>query len=145
MEPLKIGVGELKGFHIHVARRMSERMPRKRGGTWEDPKVVRVLQAVVLPMVKSYINVRRQTVANFTITRPIFDICREQRGGKEPCPTSFDGIRLLIWNWPYCPVMTTEICQSMRRMETDTAGQAEGTGMRCLTPPRANVNFEDSN
>ena len=79
------------------------------------------------------------------LTRPIFDICREQRGGKEPCPTSFDGIRLLIWNWPYCPVMITEIYQSMRRMETDTAGQAEGTGMRCLTPPRANVNFEDSN
>ena len=145
MEPLKIGVGELKGFHMHVARRMSERMPRKRGGTQEYPKVVRVLQAVVLPMIKSYINVRRQTVANFTVTRPIFDICREQRGDKEPCPTSFDGIRLLIWNQPYYPVRTTEIHQSMRRRETDTIGQAEGTGTRCLTPPRANVNFEDSN
>ena len=130
---------------MHVARRMSERMPRKRGGTQEYPKVVRVLQAVVLPMIKSYINVRRQTVANVSVTRSIFDICREQRGGKEPRPTSFDGIRLLIWNWPCCPVGTTEIRHSMRRRKTDTTRQAEGTGMRCLTPPRANVNFEDSN
>ena len=70
----------LEGFHIRSAYRMAKvHKPRKeqRTGTWKYPSSVDVLEEVGLKPIREYIEVRRQTVANYIVNRPIFDLCMD--------------------------------------------------------------------
>ena len=53
---------------------------------WQYPASVDVLEEVGLHSVEHYIGVRRQTIANFIVNRPIFAYCVEgvRRRGTSP-------------------------------------------------------------
>ncbi len=66
----------LEGFHIHAAWRMSGLRPeRKANGSWSYPRSKDVLEAAGLQTIAHYMDVRRQTVANFIVNRPIWELC----------------------------------------------------------------------
>jgi hypothetical protein len=66
----------LEGFHIRAAWRMSGLRPEmKPNGSWTYPRSADVLKACGLQTIVHYMDVRRQTVANFIVNRPIFELC----------------------------------------------------------------------
>ena len=66
----------LEGFHIRKGRQMSGLRPEKKpNGSWTYPCSEDVLQAAGLEMISHYMDVRWQTVANFIVNRPIFELC----------------------------------------------------------------------
>ena len=66
----------LEGFHIRAAWRMSGFWPEKKpDGSWTYPCLADVLEACGLYTIAHYMDVRRQTVANFIVNRPIFELC----------------------------------------------------------------------
>ena len=76
----------LEGFHVRSAYRMArEHKPRKNNdtGVWRYPSTEEVFAEVGLLTIRQYIEVRRQTIANYIVHRPIFDLClgeERQRG-----------------------------------------------------------------
>ncbi len=55
---------------------MSGKRPvRKEDGSWTYPRSEDVLQAVGLKPIAHYVGVRRQTIANFIVNRPIYELC----------------------------------------------------------------------
>jgi hypothetical protein len=55
---------------------MSVKRPvRKEDGSWTYPRLEDMLQAVSLKPIAHYVDVRRQTVANFIINWPIYELC----------------------------------------------------------------------
>ena len=79
----------LSWFHICAAYRMAkENKPRRRPGHWwVYPKSADVLEECGLKTIAEYINVRRQTIAEYVATRPILDKCvqGEQKRGAILC------------------------------------------------------------
>jgi hypothetical protein len=66
----------LEGFHIHATWRMSDkRSERKEDGSWTYPHLEDVLKAVALKPIAHYVDVRGQTVANFIVNWPIYELC----------------------------------------------------------------------
>ncbi len=66
----------LEGFHIQAAWQMSGLRPEKKpNGSWTYPCTKEVLKAAGLETISHYMDVRRQTVANFIVNQPIFELC----------------------------------------------------------------------
>jgi hypothetical protein len=66
----------LEGFHIRAAWQMSGLRPKKKpNGSWTYPCSKDVLKAAGLETISHYMEVCRQTVANFIVNRPIFKLC----------------------------------------------------------------------
>jgi hypothetical protein len=51
------------------------RPEKKPDGTWSYPPSKDVLEAAGLQTIAHYMDVRRQTVANFILNRPIWELC----------------------------------------------------------------------
>ena len=66
----------LEGFHIRSAYRMATvNVPRKlNNNTWFYPENEDVLEEVGLFTIREYIEVRRQTIADSIVDRPIFKL-----------------------------------------------------------------------
>ncbi len=66
----------LEGFHICAAWQMSGKLPvRKEDGSWMYPHLEDVLKAVGLKPIAHYVAMRQQTVANFIVNQPIYELC----------------------------------------------------------------------
>ena len=59
---------------------------RQSDGTWTNPASEDVRAEVGLHTIKQYIRVRRNTVAQYIATRPIFELCTEaeRKRGTQP-------------------------------------------------------------
>ncbi len=69
-------VKRLKGFHIRAAWQMSGLQPEKKpNGSWLYPRSKNVLDAAGLQTIARYMDVRRQTVTDFIINQPIWELC----------------------------------------------------------------------
>ncbi len=69
-------VKQPEGFHIRAAWRMSGLWPEKKpDGSWLYPCSKDVLEAPSQHTIAHYVDVRRQTVANFIVNQPIWEIC----------------------------------------------------------------------
>jgi hypothetical protein len=65
-------VKQLEGFHIRAVWQMSGLRPEKKpNGSWSYPRSKDVLDAAGLHTIAHYMEVRRQTVANFIVNRLI--------------------------------------------------------------------------
>jgi hypothetical protein len=51
------------------------RPERKAKGSWLYPRSKDVLEAAILRTIVHYMDVRRQTVANFIVNQPIWELC----------------------------------------------------------------------
>jgi hypothetical protein len=70
------GVKRLEGFHIPAVWQMSGLRPEKKpNGSWSYPCLKDVLNAAGLHTIAHYMDVHRQTVANFIVNRPIWELC----------------------------------------------------------------------
>jgi hypothetical protein len=96
-------VKQLEGFHIHATWQMSGMRPEKKpNGSWLYPRSKDVLEAAGLQTIAHYMDVRRQTVANFIVNRPIWELCvRAVRGRGLP-------IRPFWWDQPMDLDLTKE-------------------------------------
>ena len=66
----------LEGFHLWAAYRVAGMMPQMDAdGTWTYPESDKVLEAVGLHKISHYMEVRRQTIANFIVNQSIFELC----------------------------------------------------------------------
>ena len=66
----------LEGFHICAVWRMSGKRPEQNvDGSWMYPRSEEVLEAVGMKSIAHYVDVQRQTVANFIVNRPIHELC----------------------------------------------------------------------
>ena len=78
----------LEGFHLRAAWRMSRANKPRRNpdGSWVYPPSVKTLEEVGLQTIEHYVLVRRQTIADFIVNRPIFGLCvgGERRRGTSP-------------------------------------------------------------
>ena len=69
-------VKRLEGFHIRATWRMTGMRPeRNANGSWSYPRSKEVLEAAGLQTIAHYMDVRRQTVANFIVNQPIWELC----------------------------------------------------------------------
>ena len=69
---------QLEGFHVKAAWRMAkENKPflDPETDTWHYPSTKDVFEEVGLFTIEHYIQVRRQTIANYIVHRPIFSMC----------------------------------------------------------------------
>ncbi len=83
-------VKRLEGFHIRTVWRMSGmRLEKKPDGSWLYPRSKDVLEAAGLQTIAHYMDVRRQTVTNFIVNQPIWELCAgavRRRGSPiQPC------------------------------------------------------------
>ena len=94
----KSALARLEGFHIRAAYKMARKHRPKRGanGIWVYPKTADVLEECGMLTLAEYIQVRRQTIATYVATRPIFTACveGERRRGSMP--------RQWWWEQPMC-------------------------------------------
>ncbi len=66
----------LERFQICAAWQMSGKQPGQNGdGSWIYPRSEDMLKAVGLKSIANYVDVRRQTVANFIVNQPIHELC----------------------------------------------------------------------
>jgi hypothetical protein len=66
----------LEGFHICAAWRMTGNRPKRNvDGSWTYPCSADVLNAAGLKTITHYMEVCQQTVANFIVNRPIYELC----------------------------------------------------------------------
>ncbi len=71
-----MSVKQLEGFHIRATWRMSGLQPEKKpDGSWLYPHSKDVLEAASLHTIAHYMDVCRQTVANFIVNQPIWGLC----------------------------------------------------------------------
>jgi hypothetical protein len=76
----------LDSFHHRAAWRMAGMRPLHDGeGNWTYPSNTRALKKVGLYTIEHYIGVRRQTISNYIVNRPIFKHCRN---GVRKCSSS---------------------------------------------------------
>ena len=84
----KTALKQLEGFHIRAAYRMVIVNKPKRGSnnTWTYPRTKDVLEECGLETIDTYIQKRRDTIAQYIATRPIYIDCTggEQRRGSMP-------------------------------------------------------------
>jgi hypothetical protein len=91
-------LARLEGFHVQAAYKMARKHQPRRGANnvWVYPKLADVLEECKMNTIAEYIQVRRQTIATYVATRPIFKACveSEQRQGSMP--------RQWWWEQPMC-------------------------------------------
>ena len=83
----------LEGFHLKAAWRMAiVNKPRRNpiDDSWSYPASADVMEEVGLHSIAHYIEVRRQTIANFIVNRPIFGFCQGRRRRRGSAPRQFD-------------------------------------------------------
>jgi hypothetical protein len=95
-------LARLEGFHIRVAYRMAREHKPKRGpgNVWIYPRSEDVLKECGMKTMEEYIAIRRQTIATYVATCPIFTECRrgERKRGAVPhqwwweLPMDLDGL-----------------------------------------------------
>jgi hypothetical protein len=69
-------IKRLEGFHICAAWQMTGMRPEKKpDGSWSYPCSKDVLEAAGLQTIAHYMGMRRQTVANFIVYQPIWELC----------------------------------------------------------------------
>ena len=73
----KSALARLNGFHVPVAYKMARKHRPKRGlnGVWVYPKMADVLEECGMKTIAKYIQVCRQTIAMYVVTRPILTAC----------------------------------------------------------------------
>ena len=71
----------LRGFHIKAAYQMAKLYkPRKdENGVWTYPASKDALEEVGLLTIDEYIERRRETIVEYVATRPVLDLCRNER------------------------------------------------------------------
>jgi hypothetical protein len=78
----------LEGFHICAVYRMAEKHKPKKGPnhTWAYPWSSDVLQECGMATISHYINIRRATIFQYVVDRPIYEACKggERRRGLPP-------------------------------------------------------------
>jgi len=68
----------LRGFHHRVARRLTGKMPHRRGnGEWVYPPIEEAFELAGMFSIEHYINVRQRTLLQAVATRPVLELCRE--------------------------------------------------------------------
>ena len=68
----------LDSFQSRVERKITGRQPRQRkDGRWEYPPLAGVLREAGIMGVRTSINRRQNTVAQYIATRPILDLCKQ--------------------------------------------------------------------
>ncbi len=85
----------LDGFHHRAVWRMAGMRPSHDGeGNWTYPKNSRALKKAGLYTIEHYIGVRRQTISDYIVHRPIFEHCRNgvRQRGSSP--------RMFWWDQP---------------------------------------------
>ncbi len=71
-----MSIKRLEGLHIRAAWRMSGLRPEKKpNGSWSYPCLVDVLEKAGLETITHYMGIHRQTVANFIVNQPIWELC----------------------------------------------------------------------
>ena len=94
----KSALARLEGFHVRAAYKMARKHRSKRGANrvWVYPKTADILGECGMVSIAKYIEVRRQTIATYMATRPIFTTCD---GGKR-----WRGLMPCQWWWeqPMC-------------------------------------------
>ena len=66
----------LEGFHHQVARRITNRMPRKTANNlWIYPPIKETLNMAGFFTMAEYIRRRQNTVADYIASRPLYDLC----------------------------------------------------------------------
>jgi hypothetical protein len=69
-------IKQLEWFHIRAAWQMSGlQLEKKPNGSWSCPCSVDVLEKAGLERITHYMGVRQQTVANFIVNQPIWELC----------------------------------------------------------------------
>jgi hypothetical protein len=94
----KSTMARLDGFHVCAAYKMARKHRLKRGahGVWVHPTTADVLEECGIKTIAEYIQVRRQTIATYVATRPIFTACV---GGKQRRGSM---LRQWWWEQPMC-------------------------------------------
>jgi hypothetical protein len=81
-------LARLEGFHIRPAYRMAEKHKPKKGPNhaWAYPRSSNVLQECSMATILHYIEVRRATIFQYVVDRPIYKACKEgeRRRGSPP-------------------------------------------------------------
>jgi hypothetical protein len=79
---------QLEGFHIRVAYRMAEKHKPKKGPkhAWVYPRSSNFLQECGIATILHYIDIKRATIFQYVVDRPIYKACKggERRGGLLP-------------------------------------------------------------
>ena len=76
LSPTSIKVKRLEGFHTRAAWQMTRMRPeRKNNESWSYPRSKKVPKAAGLQTIAHYMYVRQQTVTNFIVNRPIWELC----------------------------------------------------------------------
>ena len=90
----------LEGFHLRAAWRMAtvNKPVKNDDGSWTYPSAKDVLEEVGLYTMKEYIEVRRQTIANYIVNRPIFALCTAAERKRGSMPRQF-WWEQPIWIW----------------------------------------------
>ena len=72
-------MGRLEGFHRLIARRLAGRAPvyLRREEQREYPPLGEAMEQAGLFSIEEYIDRRRNSVAEYVATRPIYAVCRE--------------------------------------------------------------------
>ncbi len=69
-------VKRLEGFHIRAAWQMTGNRPKwNEDGSWTYPCLADVLEAAGLKTIAHYMDVHWETIANFIINQPIYELC----------------------------------------------------------------------
>ncbi len=91
-------LARLEGFHVCAAYKMARKHWPKRGanGVWVYPKTVDVLEECGVATIAAYIRSRRQTIAVYMATRPVFKACMEGKRRQGSMP------RQWWWEQPMC-------------------------------------------
>jgi hypothetical protein len=81
-------LARLEGFHIRAAYQMAEKHKPKKGPNhmWAYPRSSNVLQECRMATILHYIDVRRATIFQYVVDRPIYEACKggERRRGSPP-------------------------------------------------------------
>jgi hypothetical protein len=133
-----LSIKRLEGFHIRAAWRMLGKRPvRKEDRSWTYPCSEDVLQAVGLKLIAHYMGVWGQTIANFIVNRPIYELCAgavRKRGLRVPP---------FWWNQPMDLDLAWERRTSAKVIIAQGCARGGGRGnvnMRLLYVPNAPLN-----
>ncbi len=92
-------LARLEGFHVCVVYKMARTHQLKRGanGVWVYPKTADVLEKCSMTTITVYhIQSRRQTIAMYVATRPIFKACLQGKRRQGSMPHQW------WWEQPMC-------------------------------------------
>jgi hypothetical protein len=94
----KSALARLERFHIHAAYKMAREHRPKKGANreWVYLKMADVLEECSTVTIAAYIQSRRQTIATYVATRPVFEACMKGKRRRGSMP------RQWWWEQPMC-------------------------------------------